>query len=146
MSDPATGGLCSLCQCVCGKSAANRAFFRVGLGILPSIKSQTIFFDEQHITSSGGSQFNPTRVKADTSSSTQLNVLYNIWHGFSVRSLWPRVLWQTVMLWLVNRVMAVVVVSWSNMCVTGRRLRDNDAVILWQSRESGVGPGKTQPS
>ena len=35
-------------------------------------------------------------------------MLYNnCWHGFWVRSWWPRVLWQAVMLWLVNRGMAV---------------------------------------
>ena len=43
-----SGGRRSLCQCVCGKSAANRAFFLAGLGTLPSIKSQSIFFNEQH--------------------------------------------------------------------------------------------------
>ena len=32
-----------------------------------------------------------------------LLVLYNIWHGFLVRSLWPRMLWQAIRLWLVNR-------------------------------------------
>ena len=36
------------------------------------------------------------------------HVLYNdCWHGFWVRSRWPRVLWQAVTLWLVNREMAV---------------------------------------
>ena len=30
-------------------------------------------------------------------------MLCNIWHGFWVRSLWPRVLWQAVTLWWVNR-------------------------------------------
>ena len=35
-------------------------------------------------------------------------VLYNdSWHGFWVRPWWPRVLWQAVMLWLVNRGMAM---------------------------------------
>ena len=69
VSVSATGGLGSLYQCVCGKSAANRAFFRVGLGTLPSIKSQNIFCYEQHITCSGGSRFNPTRMKDNTSTS-----------------------------------------------------------------------------
>ena len=37
-----------------------------------------------------------------------VSVLYNdCWHGFWVRSWWPRVLWQAVTLWLVNRGMAV---------------------------------------
>ena len=35
-------------------------------------------------------------------------MLYNDrWHGFGVRSWWPRVLWQAVTLWLINRGMAV---------------------------------------
>ena len=35
-------------------------------------------------------------------------LLYNdCWHGFWVRSWWPRVLWQAVTLWLVNRGMPV---------------------------------------
>ena len=34
-------------------------------------------------------------------------MLYNdCWHGFGVRSWWLRVLWQAVMLWLINRGMA----------------------------------------
>ena len=74
VSVPATSGLESLCQCVCGKSASNRAFFRVGLGTLPAIQSQSIFFNEQHgskcCTCSGGSRFNPTRVKANTGTGT----------------------------------------------------------------------------
>ena len=48
MSVPATGGFGSLYQCVCGKSTASRAFFRVGLGTLLSIKFQSIFFNGQH--------------------------------------------------------------------------------------------------
>ena len=48
VSVPAAGSLGSFCQCVWGKSAANRAFFRVGLGTHPSIKSQSTFFNEQH--------------------------------------------------------------------------------------------------
>ena len=31
------------------------------------------------------------------------DLLSNICHGFSVHSLWPRLLWQAVTLWLVNR-------------------------------------------
>ena len=65
VSVPATRGLELLCQFVCGKSAASRAFFRVGL---PSIKSRSIFFNEH---CSGGSQFNPTRGKADTYTSSK---------------------------------------------------------------------------
>ena len=35
-------------------------------------------------------------------------MLYNdCWHGFWIRSWWPRVLWQAVTLWLVNSGMAV---------------------------------------
>ena len=35
-------------------------------------------------------------------------MLYNdFWYGFWVRSWWPRMLWQAVTLWLVNREMAV---------------------------------------
>ena len=38
----------------------------------------------------------------------QFLMLYNdCWHGFWVCSWWPRVLWQAVTLWLVNRRMAV---------------------------------------
>ena len=58
-------------------------------------------------------------------------MLYNIWHGFSVRY---RVLWQAVTLWLVNRAIAVVRVIRSNRCVTGRRPRDNYAVSFRQSQ------------
>ena len=61
--------------------------------------------------------------------------LYNIWYGFSVRSEWPRVLWQAVTLWLVNRAVTVVGIGKSNRCVSGRRPRDNHAVRFRQNPE-----------
>ena len=74
-------------------------------------------------------------------------MLYNIWHGFSVSSLWPRELWQAVTLWLVNRAMTVVGVVRSNRCVTRRRPRDNHAVRFRQraeNRESSQGHAADQ--
>ena len=57
-------------------------------------------------------------------------MLYNIWHGFSVRSWWPRVLWQAVTLWLVNWGMVM------------RRSRPVEQVCnRKESWESGVEPG-----
>ena len=71
--------------------------------------------------------------------------LYNdCWHGFWVRSWWPRVLWQAVMLWLVNRGIAVRGVGRSKRCVTGRRpfdMRTTWSDLDCQSRESRVERG-----
>ena len=72
-------------------------------------------------------------------------LLYNIWHGFSVHSWWPHVLWQTVTLWLVNRVMAVVGVGRSNRCVTRRRPHDNHALRFRQRKRIWSRARDTQP-
>ena len=58
------------------KISGKQGIFQVGLGTLPSIKFQSIFFNEQHkqgscCTCLGGSRFNPTRLKADTNTSSQ---------------------------------------------------------------------------
>ena len=83
----AIGGLRSVCQCVRGKSATNRAFFRVGLGTLPSIKSQSIFFNEQQLARKKAGSTRPGRkliqvqVRVITMFSTSV-YFYSILQGF----------------------------------------------------------------
>ena len=61
-------------------------------------------------------------------------ILYNICHRFSVRSKWPRVVWQAVTLWLVNRTARS-----GHSGTTGRRPCDeNHAVRFRQSAEDAV--------
>ena len=62
-------------------------------------------------------------------------MLCNIWHGFSVRSWWPHVLWQAVTSWLVNS-SAIGALTY-NRCLTGRRSRDENYVVRFkQSAEN----------
>ena len=71
-------------------------------------------------------------------------VLYNIWHGFLVRSWGPRVLWQAVTLWLVNS--SAIGALGYNRCVTGRRSRNEHHVVKFrQSAENRSRARDTQP-
>ena len=60
------------------------------------------------------------------------------WHGFLVRFWWPRVLWQAVTLWLVNREMAVLrsrpIVQRYNR--KGSTWYENHAVKFWDNQSS----------
>ena len=84
-------------------------------------------------------------IHSTRSSLDEVHLLYNIWHRFSVRSWWPRVLWQSVTLWLVNR--GAIRALGYNRCVTGRRSRDeNHAIRFRQSEENHSQVWDTQPT
>ena len=72
-------------------------------------------------------------------------MLYNIWHGFLVRSKWAHVLWQAVTLWLVNRGTQCARKVRLNRFVTGRKPRDNHVVRFRQRQRIGSRARDMQP-